>query len=103
VARPSRLTLDSRRQINAAIAGLPAIDESVVQEIGRIGEVDRDRLTFELRRVDGGETIRKFRFEEDLLEDVLQAFQDEHMVTIAGIAYSGNSFAHAVAVVKARG
>jgi hypothetical protein len=102
LARPSKLTRDSRRQINSAIAQLPAVDETVVREVGRIGEVDRDRLTFELRKIESGETIRKFHFEEDLLEDVLQAFQDEYPVTAAGIAYSGGGYADALAVIKAR-
>ena len=96
MGRPVRLTRDTRRYLNATLAQLPSFPHAIIQMIGRIRELDKDRFSFELREIEGQQP-RKFLFDEDLLEDVLQAYQENYRVLVVGID-GGVNLAQAVLV-----
>jgi hypothetical protein len=95
--RPVRLNRDSRRSVNTALARTPG-RESIVQLSGHIREVDLDRLTFDLREINSEVESRKFAFDEDLIEDVLQALQEDSSVTVAGVDYPTRKLVQALAI-----
>ncbi len=51
---------------------------------GRIREVDKDRWSFELREIPGNVPVRRFVFGEEMFPDVIEALQDDHVVTVVG-------------------
>jgi hypothetical protein len=101
--RPLRLTRGSRRFVNAALSGFPSEREPIVQLSGRIREIDKDRFTFELRGIGGEGASRKFVFEEEFWEDVLEAFQEDYIVTVAGIEFPASNIVEVLAIVRSKG
>ncbi|MFM7039358.1 MAG: hypothetical protein ACKO2L_16725 [Planctomycetaceae bacterium] len=59
-------------------------EPAIVQLTGRIREVDRDRMSFELREIGESSQSQKFVFEEQLRDQVIEALDSEELVTIAG-------------------
>lgn len=83
------LTGRSRQRVNLALKQrhlAPTIGEFR----GRVRELDKDRLSFELRDPQGHQSSLKFNFEEDLLEDVIRALSEDHVVKVIAKAYPGN-------------
>ncbi len=52
---------------------LPSLEPLLVNVEGRVRELDKDRLSFELREIQGPVKTQRFVFGEELLEDVFQA------------------------------
>ncbi|HEV3006112.1 MAG TPA: DUF6575 domain-containing protein [Pirellulales bacterium] len=63
---------------------MSAAPNDVVQLTGRIRKVDKDRLSFDLRRTGAGAVSSTFVFDESLLADVLRALHDDDLVTVVG-------------------
>jgi hypothetical protein len=84
-----RLTRSARRRVHAEIQRLAT--ERVVKYVGRVGEVDRDNLSFILRETADGRD-RKASFSEELLDDVIQALSDASLVAAAGVERSGRLY-----------
>jgi hypothetical protein len=102
--RSSPLVLDrsARQRVNAAIKRC-ALEPQPVDLEGRIGQLDKDRLSFELRDVSGATQAQRFVFGEELLEEVFQAFQDDARVKVAGMTFPVKNLAYALAVSRVTG
>ena len=59
-------------------------EPAIVQLTGRIREVDRDRMSFELREIGESSQSQKFVFEEQLRDQVIDALDSDELVTVAG-------------------
>jgi len=94
-----RLTRTARPRVYAEIRRLAT--ERVVKIVGRVGQVDRDNLSFILRDT-SDERDRKAIFPEDLLDDVLQALVDAGLVEVAGVERSGRLYIAAIAPADKR-
>lgn len=97
---PLVLERKARQRVNAAIRS-QALEPQLVDLVGRIRELDKDRLSFELREIEGIPGIQKFVFDEELLEDVFQAFQENKRVRVAGRTYPVKNLAFALALSNA--
>lgn len=91
-----RLTRSARRRVHAELRRLAT--ERVVRYVGRVGEVDRDGLSFTLRDTADGND-RKAVFPEELLDDVIQALGDASLVAVAGVERSGRLYVVALGPV----
>lgn len=99
-ARPLVLERSSRRRVNNAISNR-SLEPQPVDLEGRIRELDKDRLSFELREIDGsGSQSQRFVFDEEILEDVFQAFQDNVRVRVAGRTFPVKNVAYALALSR---
>ncbi|HJT35813.1 MAG TPA: hypothetical protein VJ783_27540 [Pirellulales bacterium] len=58
---------------------------------GRVRELDKDRLTLELREINGGICSQRFIFDEPLRDEVYRAFDDEVRVKLAGWKIPGKA------------
>lgn len=96
-AAPLVLKKHDRQRVNAAIQNL-SLEPQLVDLEGRIRELDRDRLSFELREIDGATTIQKFVFDEGLFDDVILAFQEEKRIRVAGRTLLVRNLAYALAI-----
>lgn len=67
---------------------------------GRIRALDKDRLSFELREITGTTQCQRFVFDEELLEEVFQAFQDDARVKVAGSTFPVKHLAYALALSR---
>jgi hypothetical protein len=78
-----RLSREHTKQVRKAIAER---DESrdVVLLVGKIRELDRDRLTFILRELADGSRDTACAFEEDIFDAVWDALDSEHRVNVVG-------------------
>lgn len=94
---PLILERKARQRVNAAIRS-QALEPQLVDLVGRIRELDKDRLSFELREIEGAPGVQKFVFDEELLEDVFQAFQEDRRVRVAGRTYPVKNLAFALAL-----
>ena len=66
----------ARQRVNNAIRNR-SLEPQLVDLEGRIRELDKDRLSFELREIGVTSQTQRFVFDEELLEDVFQALQDD--------------------------
>ena len=90
---PVTLDRDARRRVRHA---LKAVDsEQVVRYVGRVGEVDRDNLTFILRET-GSTGDLKASFDEELLDELVELLGDGVRVAVAGLERGGRVFVSAV-------
>jgi hypothetical protein len=104
-SRPVVLNRGNRRLVNQALAlALPSSQpDSVLELIGRVRELDKDRLTFELRDI---EKERKpdrqmFSFEPEFLEDVMEALAEDTRVHVVAIEDANRKY-WVVAILKPR-
>ncbi len=102
VSRPVRLSPESRRLIASVSGGLQTREGRVVEFAGRIRELDLDRLQFHLREINGEELSRRFVFDEDLLPEVSDIFQEQSVVRVVGIEESSAASPEAVALMRER-
>lgn len=89
----------ARQRVNAAIRN-SSLEPQPVDLEGRIRELDKDRLSFELREIAGTAQVQRFVFDEELLEEVFQAFQDNARVRVAGRTFPVKNLAYALALSK---
>ena len=82
---------------------LPTLEPQLVDVEGRVRELDKDRLSFELREIHGPVQTQRFVFGEELLEDVFQAFQNDVRVRVAGRAFPVKNVAYALALSSGSG
>jgi len=87
-SRPKPFTLgrEARQTVNAAIR-YRQLEPKIVKLRGRIRELDKDRMSFELRDMPEGPYSQRFVFEEHLRDDVFEAFQSEAVVTVVGVTF----------------
>ena len=79
---------------------LPGLEPQLLQLEGRIRELDKDRLSFELREIDGPSQTQRFVFDEELLEEVFQSFEANVRVLVAGRTFSVKNLAYAYALSR---
>lgn len=96
---PIVLERTARQRVNAAIRSR-AMEPQLVDLEGRIRELDKDRLSFELREIEGTSQTQKFVFDEQLLEEVFQAFQENVRVQVAGRTFPVKNLAYALALSR---
>jgi hypothetical protein len=82
---------------------LPSLEPLLVDVEGRVRELDKDRLSFELREIRGLVKSQRFVFGEELLEDVFQAFQKDVRVRVAGRTFPVKNVAYALALSRGSG
>jgi hypothetical protein len=87
-SRPAAFTLDreARQRVNTAIR-TRRLKSEVVKLTGRIRELDKDRMSFELREIPEAPFFQRFVFEDKLRDDVIEAFDSEEIVTVLGITF----------------
>ena len=78
----------------------PTLEPQLVDFEGRIRELDKDRLSFELREIEGTPQMQRFVFDEELLEEVFQAFQEDVRVRVAGRTFPVKNLAYALALSR---
>ncbi|MSR58061.1 MAG: hypothetical protein EXS05_10340 [Planctomycetaceae bacterium] len=81
---------------------MSVLESAAVDVEGRIRELDKDRLSFELREIEGARRTQRFVFDEDLLDDVVQAFQDDARVRVAGQPVPVKNAVHAHVVGRSQ-
>jgi hypothetical protein len=96
---PIVLQRTARQRVNAAIRSR-SLEPQPVDLAGRIRELDKDRLSFELREVAGKSQFQRFVFDEELLEEVFQAFQDDVRVKVTGKTFPVKNLAYALALSR---
>ena len=82
---------------------LPTLEPQLVDLEGRIRELDKDRRSFELREIPGQTQAQRFAFDDDLLNDVFEAFRQDVRVRVSGRTFSVKNMVHALALSKATG
>ncbi len=97
--KPLVLDRSARQRINNAIR-ISSMEPQLVDLEGRIRELDKDRLSFELREIAGSTATQRFVFDEDILEDVFQAFQEDVRVRVAGRTFPVKNVAYALAISR---
>jgi hypothetical protein len=99
--RTSPLVLErsARQRVNTAIRSC-SLEPQPVDLEGRIRELDKDRLSFELREITGTAQMQRFVFDEELLDEVFQAFQDDVRVKVAGRTFPVKNLAYALALSR---
>lgn len=86
--KPIQINRDAKTVVRSARKTLSMEDERVLKGVGYIRELDKDRYTFELRD-DGGRTIGKFSFDQDIADDVDDAHYNAYPVEV--LVQSGRS------------
>lgn len=94
--RHVRLGRDTRRRIQAEIRRTRV--EHVVSRQGRIGEFDKDNLTFTLRDTPGGVDVRGI-FEEELYDQLWDHFTNDDHIVVIGIERDGKLHTSAASLV----
>jgi hypothetical protein len=88
---------------NASTMLLSTLMPPLVSLEGRIRELDKDRLSFELREIEGAVKTQRFIFDRELLEQVFLAFEDEVRVRVAGRTNTIKNVAQALALSRLNG
>lgn len=79
---------------------LPTLQSQLVDMEGRIRELDKDRRSFELREIPGTTQAQRFAFDEELQNDVFEAFREDVWVRVSGRTFPVKNIAHALALSK---
>jgi len=97
--RTSPLVLDrtARQKVTAAIRNR-FLEPKVIELEGLIRELDKDRMSFDLREITGPVSSQRFVFDEDLREDVFLAFSQDARVKIAGKTFPPRNVGYALAL-----
>ena len=82
---------------------LPNLEPRLVDLEGRIRELDKDRLSFELREIPGANQTQRFDFDVELMEDVFQALREDVRVRVSGRTFPVKNMAHALALSRVTG
>lgn len=94
---PLVLERSSRQRVNTAIRNR-SLEPQLVDLEGRIRELDKDRLSFELREIDGTPQTQRFVFDEEILDEVFRAFEENVRVHVAGRTFPVKNIAYALAL-----
>lgn len=78
-----KLTRQSRIKVSNKLRQIK--EEEIVVLVGRIGEIDDDKLSFILRDIEPGNGESKCSFPEDMLDDMRAHYFDERRVKISGV------------------
>ena len=97
---PVILNRVSRQRVNRAIS-YRSLEPQLVDLEGRIRELDMDRLSFELREINGTPSEQRFVFDEELLDDVFDAANSRSRVQVAGRTFPVKNVAYALAISRA--
>ena len=100
--KPVVLERSARQRVNDAIR-TRSLEPQLVDVVGRIRELDKDRLSFELREIEPSSQMQRFVFDEELLDDVFEAFQNDVRMRVAGRTFPVKNVAYALALSKAVG
>lgn len=95
---PVILERTARQRVNAAIRSR-SLEPQLIDLEGRVRELDKDRMSFELREIDSIE-LQRFVFDDSLRDDVYQAFHDEVRVKLAGWKFPGKNVVVALALSR---
>lgn len=76
------------------------LEEDSIDWVGRIRELDKDSLMFDLREIGGPCHSKRFIFKEDLLEQVLRALGDDAKVKVIGKNLRNRSMAQALSLFR---
>ena len=101
--RPFRLNRNTRSVVNATLRRFPTPSEHSVRLVGRIRELDADRLRFELREIADGATTRECLFDEDLWDEVHDLLGEEAQVEVLGRETSPNRPVEVAVISRLRG
>jgi hypothetical protein len=94
---PLVLERSARQLVNTAIH-TRSLEPQPVDLEGRIRELDKDRLSFELREITAPPHTRRFVFDEELLEEVFQALKDDVRVRVTGKTFPVKNLVYALAL-----
>jgi hypothetical protein len=75
-------------------------EPQLIDLVGRIRELDKDRLSFDLREIEGTARTQRFVFAEELLGEVFQAFEEDVRVQVAGRTFPVKNLAYALALSR---
>jgi hypothetical protein len=78
----------------------PELERQALQWEGRIREVDKDRLSFELRDRGGRQASQQFSFDPAMLDEVLQAFEEDARVKVEGQVAAAGLLARATSISR---
>ena len=91
-----------RQRVNTAIKRR-SLEPQLIDLEGRVRELDKDRLSFELREInDVNAPTRRFVFDEELLEEVFQAFEGNYRVRVAGQSFPGAAAAFVLGISRSQ-
>lgn len=79
---------------------LPSTEPQQVNLVGRIRELDKDRLSFELREIEGSSLVQRFVFDKTLLAEVAQVFQDDARIHVGGRTFPAKNVTQALSVSR---
>jgi hypothetical protein len=96
---PPDSTERARRRVEMAVRRPSAAPVAVKLE-GRIGQFDWDRMSFDLREINGGKPDQEFVFDPALSDDVLRLAQAQVRVRVAGLLFPGKPIAYASLLSK---
>lgn len=96
-SKPFTLNRDSRQRVNTAIRHR-RLEPQIVTLRGRIRELDKDRMSFELRDMPEPPHTQRCVFEERLLDDVFQAMGSDEIVTVGGVTFPVKNIVFAAVV-----
>ncbi len=98
--KPLVLKRSARQRVNNAIRN-SSLEPQLVDLVGRVRQLDKDRLSFDLREIEHADSqTQRFVFDEQLLEDVFQAFQDDVRVRVAGRTFPVKNISYALAMSR---
>lgn len=97
-AKPYVLRRADRQRVNVAIR-TRSLEPEIIDFVGRIREWDKDRMSFELREIESeGVSNQRFVFDEDLRDDVNEAFNKDYRVRVAGSSFPVRNVNYALAL-----
>lgn len=101
-AAPLVLNRIHRQRVNTAIRKR-SLEPQLIDLEGRVRELDKDHLSFELREINRADAqTQRFVFDEELLEDVLQALQDNRRIRVSGRVYPGGNISYVLGLSPAQ-
>lgn len=98
--KPFMLDREARRKVNTAIR-TRKLEPEVVTLTGRIRELDKDRMSFELRELPDPPYSQRCVFDEGLLDDIYQAMGSDEIVTVYGRTFPVKNVVFAAMVSSA--
>jgi hypothetical protein len=94
-------TLPARRTLLwPSLERLGSPQPTTIDLEGRIRELDKDRLSFDLREITGRSLSQRFVFDAELLADVVEAFRDDVRVRVAGRSVAEQDLLFAAALSR---
>lgn len=95
------LTREHRTIVTTTISKSKGKNRELIKTEGRIGELDKDQLTFILRNLSGNSDEIKCSFSEEQFDDVYDAFHKDLRVTLLGKLHTTRSVIEVLAIESA--